>query len=81
MTKSHAKRAQEVSAAEAQVDDAFDTMMSALDWFFHVTTCHEHTNAERAQAYRAAREGFRVFVGDDPTMDAAANAPTTTTVN
>lgn len=75
------KKKQKVAEPQPDTVDPFDTMMSALDWYFHVTNCHEHSNAERHAAFRAAHESFQVFVGDDPAMDAAANAPTTMTVN
>lgn len=67
---------QKVPVPQEEVDDPFDAMMTALDWYFHVTTCRHHANAERVDAFHAAHESFLVFTGDDPMMDAAANAPT-----
>ena len=65
-----------VPAAVEEVDDPFDMMMLALDLYFHVVTCPDHSNAERHDALRAAHESFLAFTGDDPLMDAEANAPT-----
>lgn len=81
MTKSRSKKVKEVPALQAEVDDPFDTMMTALDWYFHVTTCPHHANVERTDAFHAAHESFLVFIGDDPLMDAEANAPTSGAVH
>ena len=70
-----------VPAAVEEVDDPFDMMMSALDWYFHVTSCRGHSNAERTDALYAAHESFLVFIGGDPLMDAEANAPTSGAVH
>lgn len=72
---------QKVPVPQAEVDDPFNTMMSALDWYFHVTTCRHHSNDERVEAFHAAHEGFLMFAGDDPLMDAEANAPTSNAVH
>jgi hypothetical protein len=72
---------QKVPAAVEEIDDPFDTMMSALDWHFHVSRCRGHTREERTDAFHAAHESFLAFIGDDPLMDAEANAPTTMTVH
>ena len=81
MTKSRSKKVKEVPALQAEVDDPFDTMMSALDWHFHVSQCRGHTREERADAFYAAHESFLAFIGDDPLMDAEANAPTSGAVH
>jgi hypothetical protein len=78
---SRSKKKQKVPVPQPEVDDTFDTMMTALDWYFHVTSCPEHSNGERTAAFHAAFESFLAFTGGDPAMDAAANAPTTMTVN
>jgi hypothetical protein len=72
---------QKVPVLPPEVDDLFDAMMSALDWYFHVTTCHDHSNAERVAAYHAAHDGFLAFVHGDPLTDAKANAPTSMAVH
>lgn len=72
---------QKVPVPQPEVDDPFDTMMTALDWYFHVTTCSHHANAERTDAYHAAHESFLAFVNGDPIMDSAANAPTSEAVH
>ena len=41
----------------------------------------EDAVAKNVEAFRAAHDGFEAFVGDDPTMDAKSNAPTTMTMN
>jgi len=74
------KKKQKVPVPQVEVDDPFDVMMTALDWYFHVTTCRDHANAERVDAFHAAHENFLAFIGDDP-LDDRANAPTTNTVN
>ena len=71
---------QEVPAAVEEVDP-FDNMMSALDWYFHVTSCRNHSNNERLEAFREARDAFIAFAGDDEAFDELATAPSTTTVN
>jgi hypothetical protein len=81
MSRKKVKEVKEVPVPQPEVDDGFDLMMSALDWYFHVTSCRNHSNAERLEAFRAAHDGFEAFVGDDPTMDAKSNAPTTMTMN
>lgn len=78
MTK---KKKPKVPVPQAEPDDPFDTMMSALDWYFHVSQCRGHTSEERTDAFHAAHEGFLAFTGGDPTMDAAANAPTSNAVH
>ena len=83
MTKFHSNFMQEVPAAVEEVDP-FDEMMSALDWYFHVTSCRNHSNAERLEAFREAREAFAAFAGDlrdDEAFDELATAPSTRTVN
>ena len=76
----HSNFMQEVPAAVEEVDP-FDEMMSALDWYFHVTSCRNHSNAERLEAFREAREAFAAFAGDDEAFDELATAPSTRTVN
>jgi hypothetical protein len=68
-------------AMMAETDDPFDTMMSALDWHFHVSRCREHSREERANAFHAAYAGFIAFTSGDLAMDAEANAPTSTAVH
>ena len=76
----HSNFMQEVPAAVEEVDP-FDEMMSALDWYFHVISCRNHSNAERLEAFLGAREAFAAFAGDDEAFDELATAPSTRTVN
>ena len=76
----HSNFMQEVPAAVEEVDP-FDEMMSALDWYFHVTSCRNHSDAERLEAFGEAREAFAAFAGDDEAFDELATAPSTLTVN
>lgn len=69
-----------------EIDDDFDAMMYALDVFFHVTECPNHSGAERMNAYAAAKQAFTLFVGGFEDHDAAAepatpNAPTSNKVH
>lgn len=54
----------------ADHDDAieFDTMMQALDAFFHMAVCPNHSPDERGLALKIAREAYIEFAynGDDP---------------
>lgn len=45
----------------------FGTMMEALEWYFHVTSCNNHTPSERREAYMEARTAFVAFAynGDE----------------
>jgi hypothetical protein len=73
------KKKQKVPVPQPEVDpldDGFDAMMSALDWYFHVSRCREHTGTERAEAFHAAYVSFIEFTNGDLAMDAEANAPT-----
>ena len=81
MTKSRSKKVRKIPEAQPEADYPFDTMMSALDWYFHVTTCRDHSNAERVAAFHAAHESFLALASGDTAMDAAANAPTSNTVH
>lgn len=65
----------------AETDDPFDTMMSALDWYFHVSRCQAHSREERADAFHAAYTSFIAFTDGDLAMDAEANAPTSRAVH
>jgi hypothetical protein len=77
-----AKKVQKAPEPPVDPDDALIyTMMSALDWYFHVTTCRDHSNAERVAAFHAAHESFLALASGDTAMDAAANAPTSNTVH
>jgi hypothetical protein len=53
--------------------DDFDEMMDALDAFFHVTTCPNHSDAERKEAFGLAYQAYYKFAGDpdDTTGDAS----------
>jgi len=62
------------SDPSAEFDDIFDTMVSALDWYFHVTSCREHTDDERREAFAATRDSYAGFSGDDLANE--VNAPT-----
>lgn len=55
-----------MTAAEEAEADAFETMMSALDVFFHVAMCPNHSREERQDALKDAKEAFAAFVGYDP---------------
>ena len=55
----------EIAAEEAE-NDAFETMMSALDVFFHVAKCPNHSKEERQDALKAAADAFAEYVGYDP---------------
>jgi hypothetical protein len=77
------KKKQKVPVPQPQLDpldDGFDTMMSALDTYFHVSTCRDHTSRERAEAFHAAHDSFVAFVGGN-LDDARANAPTSEAVH
>jgi hypothetical protein len=74
---------------------AFDTMMEALEMYFHMATCPDHTKEERTQAFVHARDSFAAFAYDDETPapepqkrehvlgddDPKQNAPSTDTVH
>jgi len=55
-----------VTEADEADDDAFDTMMSALDVFFHVAKCPNHSKEERQEALKEAADAFAAYVGYDP---------------
>lgn len=59
--------------------DTFDTMMEALDWYFHVVTCPNHDRDERHAALRDAHQAFLAFTGDD--MVGGGNAPTSLSIH
>ena len=44
--------------------DDFDEMMDALDAFFHVTTCPNHSDAECIEAFGLAYQAYYKFAGD-----------------
>lgn len=79
---------QAVLRDEATDEDSavFDTMMEALDLYFHVTSCPNHTHEERQQAYYNARQAFIDFNGDEDEDeevlgdDDKQNAPSTNTL-
>jgi len=54
-----------VTAGEEVEADEFDAMMSALDMFFHVHRCPNHSGAERMAAYAQAEQAFATFCGFD----------------
>lgn len=70
----------------AERDDATDSdeLMDALDVFFHVNECPNHTDDERREAYQQARAAFFALITDEGVVDefdAQANAPTSGSVN
>ncbi len=64
-----------MTAAEEANEDAFDAMMSALDVFFHVAVCPNHSKEERQDALKQAKETFAAYVGYDPLTGPEDMAP------
>lgn|SRR5579864_33171 len=66
---SEAKSANE-SPEAGDHDAEFHTMMEALEVYFHVTSCQNHTPEERREAYLQARTAFVAFAFDEDATDA-----------
>jgi hypothetical protein len=67
-TMSEAKPGEHPIAADHDDTAEFDTMMQALDAFFHMAVCPNHTPDERGLALKMAREAYIGFAydGEDP---------------
>lgn len=56
--------------AEQDTDEQFEGLMQALELYFHVTSCRNHTKEERTQAYMLARTAFMEFAYDEDADEA-----------
>ena len=54
--------------SEKSEDSGLETLMDALEVFFHMATCPDHTPVERGEAFQLARKSFIAFAydGEDP---------------
>lgn len=58
----------DAKSLEDAAGESFDNMMDALDVFFHVAVCPNHTEQDRQEAFGQARQCFIDFAydGEDP---------------
>jgi hypothetical protein len=60
-----AKPGEATPAVDQDDTTEFDTMMEALEIFFHMASCPNHTPAERTKAFELARDAFAAFAYDE----------------